>query len=97
MFLEFFDSCEKTEKPSPVNPKKATDNGLTGAPFCQIPYSPPPLTSSFIQQNHSHNKVIGIFSQRYHITHVGGNAVALAKLELILPLASLCVTKCTMV
>ena len=48
--------------------------------FVEEPYPPPPLTSPFSNNIVPFTRKL-VFSWRYGITHVGGYAIALAKLE----------------
>ena len=60
-------------------------------------FPPPPLTSPVVKQLHSLDEGIGIFHQRYGITHVGGDAVASAIFGKMLPPPRSSVTKQAMV
>ncbi len=63
------------------NKEKQANHGLTGgSTFDHDPFPPSLPPSPLIKQYHSLNKGIGIFSRRYVIMHVGGNAVASVKL-----------------
>ena len=82
IFSIFFEPAKLQEKILARAPRKTSGQRTDGITiFIEDLYFPPPLTSPFVQQYHSLYKGIGIFSRRYGITLVGGDAVALAKLE----------------